>query len=1083
MDTRFSIFTLSILLLITTSVSAQESSPGALVYLGTGDQLQVVPLEQYGMDRALPEDGLLLWSHEGVDRWLPLDNWRQALREPRGASQQAGPAWGTRGAASDPGAAMVVRTPDLDELSYRIVMASNAPESEETGPPPLEEVFLTPRGYPADLDGQVTFRRAAPEHNAAPAITVQLLRQGEEKAVLEFPVDQGQLVQRWSEIPDLPKELKKGLPPGQYTLALADSDRQFSFQVADKELRSQVLQDANRMADLLGSRKDPLYVLFAVESLISHKDQGGFPTPHLADALELIEQTTDAKQTPGLRELKVQIERQLAGETRQARIDFPTGIEPIDRARELIRDANWEAARERLDRLREDGSRAAGLAELYRGVILAESAAASTASAGADAEALFENAIEILKEQAPEDLYRAYNNYATFLMRRAQDRLYNHAMLAATGSESPLQRTLVDWAEARRYFEQALRLAEQSDSHQAAGVRVNLARLHALLADILRTLTVDDQPAFPEGLGRARTLARQQAAVATQSQASLMTRAVAHEILADLAYRAGDTATARRQARKALTRYVNDGSLAGTESVYRLLGLLHARDKTDVSDTRSASEPQPTTAPDVPEQASAEEDPLRYLRVSSLITELLRERIPPDEAGVSVAGFFARRAFVHEQIVSLLIQRGERVEALRFAEQAKAGALQDVLAAGGITSTQPRRSDPPKIDDILHQWPAETAVLEYFIGSDRVWVFAISPLGQVQVQVLRNDDGEVLAPRVLIADTRRLLDDMQLKASKLSQRVSAGEPFDVSWQDDLHRFYNVLIPEGVRSSIQDASQVVVIPHHILHYFPFAALVTEIDDAERGPHEMPMPQFLIDRSIALTYAPSLTVWAMLRGESADPIEQVNAVGIVEFERASPLPGVKDDLNNLRAQFASQLGTKVDGGHATESRVAKLLGRRGMLFVATHGVNLPDRPLDSYVLCHAGEEEDGRLTAAELYQTNVAANLIVLSACYSALADRSPVPGDDLFGLQRAFLNSGARAVVAGLWDVYDATGPLLMDRYFLHLDAGQGAALALAKAQREFLARRRENGPQDPWIHPYFWAVYNCTGTGEVKMAE
>jgi len=134
------------------------------------------------------------------------------------------------------------------------------------------------------------------------------------------------------------------------------------------------------------------------------------------------------------------------------------------------------------------------------------------------------------------------------------------------------------------------------------------------------------------------------------------------------------------------------------------------------------------------------------------------------------------------------------------------------------------------------------------------------------------------------------------------------------------------------------------------------------------------------------------------------------------------------------------------------------------------------LSSFLLCHANRDTDGRLTAGEILQRGVAARLVIMSACYSGLADRSPLPGDDLFGLQRALLQSGSTNVVSGLWDVYDETGAQLMDDFFQQLRTGIPVPSALAASQREFLKLRRAEGSFDPWIHPYFWAVYKSTGS-------
>ena len=167
------------------------------------------------------------------------------------------------------------------------------------------------------------------------------------------------------------------------------------------------------------------------------------------------------------------------------------------------------------------------------------------------------------------------------------------------------------------------------------------------------------------------------------------------------------------------------------------------------------------------------------------------------------------------------------------------------------------------------------------------------------------------------------------------------------------------------------------------------------------------------------------------------------------------------------FGSRVDRVVEGDEATETNVKDVLRRRGLLFVATHGENVCDRPLTSYLVCHADDRHDGRLTAAEVFSSNVGADMVIMSACFSGLADRSPLPGDDLFGLQRAFLTSGARTVISGLWDIYDDTGPAIMLRTFRHLANGKPSAKALTSAQREFLDEQRKLGTHNPWCHPLF----------------
>ena len=108
----------------------------------------------------------------------------------------------------------------------------------------------------------------------------------------------------------------------------------------------------------------------------------------------------------------------------------------------------------------------------------------------------------------------------------------------------------------------------------------------------------------------------------------------------------------------------------------------------------------------------------------------------------------------------------------------------------------------------------------------------------------------------------------------------------------------------------------------------------------------------------------------------------------------------------------------GDRAREPSVRDGLSDATVVHFATHGIVHDRRPLDSFLaLGRAGTapDADGRLTAAEVYQLRLNADLVVLSACRTALGSDS---GDGLAGLTRAFLSAGAASVMATMWDVAD-----------------------------------------------------------------
>ncbi len=682
-------------------------------------------------------------------------------------------------------------------------------------------------------------------------------------------------------------------------------------------------------------------------------------------------------------------------------------------------------------------------------MILAESGS----SAGDQPDRLYQEAISRLRGGEAADLFRAYNNYGGMLFARARDQIHNHAFQTASGAPMPFLRALNDWRGAQANYELALEQAAKLNPALAAGVRVNQAGLYALLADVIRILDNAPEQAtrFAQGETSAMKMAQEFAGQALAKPADLdpLSRAAAHESLAQLAFRGNDLATAKKEAELARAAYVEAEALAGVEGVERLLGLIDARD------SKSA------------------DSALKHLHASQLLTEMLRQRVPADRAGRSRAGFFARRAYVYERLIELYLAQGANDAALAIAETAKARSLQDMLAQRGVTKALP---DPTEALGNLHnEWPADTVAVEYYLGTERAWVFVINSRHEVKAAVIADENGKPIPSRQLVRRVMQLLAGFEGQANKLYRQATSGSGFDHSWQTELHRFYNELLPAKLRPELSGAKHVVIVPHHVLNYFPFAALVTKLDETPRGKTDMPQPRFLVDEPFSMSRAPSLAVWQMLRSKPS-MIGQVQAVGIVDFEAADSLPGVKEDLANLQAAFGDKLKKVLAAKDATEQNIRAALGEPGMLFIGTHGQNIAEQPLDSFLLCQSSDSDDGRLTAGELFGSESAAALVVLSACYSGLADRSPLPGDDLFGLERAFLNAGTSTIVTGLWDVYDGTGPSLMKSLFAELVAGKPAAAALAEAQRTFLKERRQGGPSDPWIHPYFWAVYTISGS-------
>src|ERR1022692_4403875 len=141
------------------------------------------------------------------------------------------------------------------------------------------------------------------------------------------------------------------------------------------------------------------------------------------------------------------------------------------------------------------------------------------------------------------------------------------------------------------------------------------------------------------------------------------------------------------------------------------------------------------------------------------------------------------------------------------------------------------------------------------------------------------------------------------------------------------------------------------------------------------------------------------------------------------------------------------------------------------IASHGLVNPFHPeLPSIVLSlvdRAGKPRDGFLQAADIYNLKLNADLVVLSACQTALG--KDVRGEGLVGLTRAFMYAGSPAVVASLWTVPDrSTAELMRVFYRGMLMENLRPAAALRRAQIALW--------KDPrWTRAYYWAAFTLQG--------
>jgi CHAT domain-containing protein len=149
----------------------------------------------------------------------------------------------------------------------------------------------------------------------------------------------------------------------------------------------------------------------------------------------------------------------------------------------------------------------------------------------------------------------------------------------------------------------------------------------------------------------------------------------------------------------------------------------------------------------------------------------------------------------------------------------------------------------------------------------------------------------------------------------------------------------------------------------------------------------------------------------------------------------------------------------------------LARHRIVHFATHGLLDNRHPeLSGLVLSmvdRKGRPQNGFLDLQDIYNLSLPVDLVVLSACETALGKK--IGGEGLLGLTRGFMYAGAQRVIASLWKVDDVATAELMKRFYKGLLHDRlPAPAALRRAQRELRQNPR-------WRAPYFWAPFVIEG--------
>ncbi len=440
----------------------------------------------------------------------------------------------------------------------------------------------------------------------------------------------------------------------------------------------------------------------------------------------------------------------------------------------------------------------------------------------------------------------------------------------------------------------------------------------------------------------------------------------------------------------------------------------------------------------------------------------------------------------YQALLATLRSRSPRYAALAEPEPLDAGAIRSSLLDPGTLLLEIALGD-----DTSHLWA---------VGTEDLSAFALPPRRVIEEEAR-------LLHHALSARNRQVPDE----TPDARHRRFAGADAEVTHRA---RVLSELILAPVSEQLSRHRRLVVVADGALQYVPFGLLprpggATSGDgnEATIGPGE----PLLADHEIVSL--PSASVLAVLRREAgqrrraehtlavfADPVFLASdprvkrpvpagagpPVAPVGQERLARGPATRsgDAGTFRRLRFSGSEAERIadlvprgerwvaDGFEAARS--AALSGRLAdfrLVHFATHAVIDEAEPHHTGLVLSMvgpdGEPANGFLRLHDIYQLDLAAELVTLSACETAHGRE--IQGEGLVGLVRGFMYAGAERVVASQWSVEDRATAALMERFYRAvLDDGLPPAAALRQAQLALRADRR-------WSAPYYWAPFVLQG--------
>ncbi len=301
-----------------------------------------------------------------------------------------------------------------------------------------------------------------------------------------------------------------------------------------------------------------------------------------------------------------------------------------------------------------------------------------------------------------------------------------------------------------------------------------------------------------------------------------------------------------------------------------------------------------------------------------------------------------------------------------------------------------------------------------------------------------------------------LQQEIQAIKSKIYTPFLKKEEF-IHYKKQAHQLVQRLIPTKIRAKL-NGKKIIIIPNHATQNLPFEALTIQNGDKTY--------EYLIENS-EINYAYSYSFFD--ENQKRKNQSTINYIGYApqnfQYDQLSKLPFSSQEVSEAASLFS---GTSFIGDAAAKNQFLNTSTYPQILHLSTHATaNDSIQPWIAF--------KDKKVFLNEIYNTDNTANLVVLSACKTALGETKK--GEGVMSLARGFTYAGAKSVLSSIWNVNDKATQEILSSFYQNIKNGDTKSQALRKAKLTYLGTHSLSEKS-----PYYWSSLILIGdTGTINF--